>query len=137
MKLTVNSLAGIKTLSNLNISCGYSYIYGMEPGAELNPNNSWHVKLFSKLEKNIPFLNKIPEGDQQFLNAISNSAKFLNEQYDGSDHIEDMHIVMNVNSTINNFIKKNLKRIHSFNPAKALQLFHGTNTNVGHIQVFH
>jgi len=132
IKLKSNSLAVKQYLFELNLKCGYSYSSGDTPQDEFNLENSWAVKVFSKIEQNFPSLKAVPEQDKQIVNAITYSAKCLNEQYENSDYTENMEIVMNVNSKLNRFLRNGLAVIDIFyRPAKKLST--GVNDKAGHI----
>lgn len=134
IKLKANSLLIAQHLSELDLTCGYSYSAGDTPQDEFNLENSWAVKVFSKLEKIFPSLKEVPEKDKQIVNAISYSAKCLNEQYENSDYIENMEIVMNVNSKLNRFLRNGLAVIDIlYRPAKKLS--RSVNDKAGHIHI--
>lgn len=141
IKLSANSLAAKKELEKLNLECGYSYTYGGNPDEELNTENSWIVKLLSKLETYLPNFKEISGEEKKIIHGITNSTKFLHEQYTGSLHTQNMHVAMNLNSPVNKFAKKSLnnlkfKEFINEDPAlykKVSLLREGLDDNAGHV----
>lgn len=91
IKLTANSNVSLPAhLSNINLDYGYTLFQNKEV-------DTWKVQLAAGLDKALSFIKPLSKEQKDFVQSVTESAKFLESSINKSDsHIDNLQIQLNI-----------------------------------------
>jgi len=133
IKLIANSIEAKNYISSLDQNgCDYAYFHGLKNNENLTTDNSWELKVFSKIE-NTFFKNSISENSKQTINQIYKAVNNLEQLLEKENpvHLDGMKVFLNVDSTFNNFLKLSTTSFEKVSKAYFSKFKRGLDDNSG------
>jgi len=113
----------------LAFSHGYSFGHNQTYQYSITP---WKSKLISMIDRTLAFFEDPSyEKTKEIAPLIAKSTKFLNEHINTNQNIDELTLQFNVNSPINNLIKKIPANLRQFEPEVAHKIIESVDNQAG------
>ncbi|NCP98044.1 hypothetical protein GW820_04090 [archaeon] len=95
---------------------------------------NWKSRVLSRIDSVVSFYKPLTSNEKQVIESVIEATNFLENPINNlNGHISGMSVQLNVNSKLNQFIKKKLDWVSKFNIENIENFFKSVDSNIGHI----
>jgi hypothetical protein len=147
IKLSANSIEATEYLEKKHgVECNYAYSYGFGEFEDLTKDESWGLRVASRIDKIFSKAKPLPEEDRTIAREIGKAAQFLEKALPEEDHehINGMQISVSLPSKFNSVVTQMVDKFSEiapkfspkYTPDSLLKISKGAHSSVAAIQPY-